>query len=421
MAADNNRTRGSAVPIANNAPTMNEPCNQLLCSPSLLTSAQACTEACEGTGTPQFVDPGLFLPLSVEELRPQSPTDFVTRPSPVDACMTSRCPLVTPDACPLLRLEDERRVRFQDCDEEWLLTEETSVASASARCSEEASIPDPGCAKHEGVSPAAFAGAAHSLINDKRRQCWNRNSSGQETPRHTGVLHPPARSALPQDRTKALAAGCPMAALFQQKSPATPAGHRHLWLPGRENRSRPRPAQFSSAPVETGSELKHENRSRPRPTQFSSATVETVPESSAQRGRRHTAPGAFKTALIRSSDGNLQRRPLHSPPCLTTTHPQKPCVRLQPEGSLTGFILLDNHINAASGAPYIQRRESLPMSVLPPENQNYVVSSRRLQTIPGLRFSSLVGSLPFQRRARSCQSHVSQAAALVDIAALDID
>lgn len=143
----------------------------------------------------------------------------------------------------------------------------------------------------------------------------------------------------------------------------------------------------------------------------------------AKRGRRHTAPGMLKTALIRSADGSLRRRPLHSPPCLTTSHPPKSCVRNNSESSLTGFNTIGNRLSVGSIGPSLKHTTERQELMEGPQtgSHTHAQRSRLTRTFSAPRFSSLADSSPFGPRTRTYKSHISQAGALVDIATLEID
>ena len=366
--------------------------------PLLRTAIPACTEACDSIGSRKVADKSLFLPLSAEDLQAKFTAQTAT---PKDASITSQGPLVTPDACPLLSLEDDRRVRFRDCDEEWLLTEEISVASASARCSEEASIAEASGAKPDRACPNVATESCYAPLGGRRCHGANckHNGEGQADPTES----PPQDSydMLQHGISKDTPCACAMAGVSQEEASPSSLVPRHCWWPTRTNGSGfGTPKQSSSHVTTPGSDV------------------------STKRCRRHTAPEALRMALIRSADGSLRRRRLHSPPCLTTSQPPKSCVRIQSEGGLTAVPMLNSYISTGSVAPSTWSGPEYAGPPVPMPHagaQTCVVPSRRLRTFSGPRISSVVDSLPFGRRPRPYPSHISQPAALVDIAALEID
>lgn len=366
--------------------------------PLLCNAIPACPEACDSTSPRNVAGQSLFLPLSVEDLQAKFTAHTAT---PKDASITSQGPLVTPDACPLLSLEDDRRVRFRDCDEEWLLTEEMSVASASVRCSEEASVAEASGARPYTACTNVGSGAYYASLGGRTRHCANCKHKGQGQQDFARSPQAHSYDTLQHDPSKDTSFDCTNESVSQEKAPLSPLVSRHCWWPTRRNGSGVDTAKQSSSHVTTqGSDM------------------------NARRCRRHTAPGALKMALIRSADGSLRRRPLHSPPCLTTSQPPKSCVRIQSEGVLTAVPMLSTYVNTGSldsstwsGTDY----EGPPAHMSHAGPQTCIVPSRRLRTFSGPRVSSLVDSLPFGRRPRPYPSHISQPAALVDIAELEID
>ncbi|OEH76770.1 hypothetical protein cyc_06079 [Cyclospora cayetanensis] len=298
----------------------------------------------------QAPDLDLFLPISVEDLRPKSPALTV---SPVSSCLTSQGPLVTPDACPLLTLEADRRVRFRDSDEEWLLTEEVSVASASVRCSEENTAADTSAAN------------AHNALPDEGVA----RETGAPSLEATGTTLP--CMILEEE--------------LQEKTNDIVTSHAR-----------------SDTELQNGS------------SSVSAAECAGTPQCSQQ-----------VTADAVTPHGSLQRRRLHSPPCLMTSHPPKSCVRMQSDGgSFPGLQVLNSFISLESMRSSTQSadsQEALPFGTPFAAEKHYGVHDHRLRTYAGYRVSSLVDAVSFGRRQGAYQPQVSQPAALVDIAALDID
>ncbi|KAL8448380.1 hypothetical protein Emed_003910 [Eimeria media] len=374
-------------------------------SPSIASLAQSGTElpppcnSVEAGALGKAVEGSIFIPLNVEELSSGCRAQAVT---PIEAYLTYQGPLVTPDACPLLSFEDDRRVRFRDCDEEWLLTEEISVASASARCSEEASLADAKVAKPGILSPVVASEVAYSAISDQPTRYSKRMDAVTGHDDSVDCSHP--------------------------KSCNSP---KHL---------EPADSSFSCTMNEVSGDQSHDASSAPPPLHFwwtargdcdgaqsqqncFLAVTANSSDMATKRDRRHTAPGALKTALIRSADGTLRRRPLHSPPCLTTSHPPKSCVRIQSEGVVGGFQSFGNRTSIGSllsPSQSTSRHEGYSAYV-PQVTRTSAMPPRRHRTLPGPRFSSLIHLSPLGRRVRSCESHISHHGALVDIAALELD
>lgn len=363
--------------------------------PLLCSAVCTSTDSRVSASAEKAIDQSLFIPIIAEE-QPKSPADDF---GPTEDCMTLKGPLVTPDACPLLSFEDDRRVRFRDFDEEWLLTEEMSVTSASVRCSEEASTAEASAAKSEVPSPSGEVSCG--LVSVKGQRCMACKGSGSRRPSQEQISHPETKCSLLRNDTlddcsfdSTLAAVSPGGALVGSTMP------HHLWWPARGN----------------GSGVDAEQHCSPKAPTPGSRT-------GTRRGRRHTAPGGFKTALIRSADGSLRRRPLHSPPCLTTIHPPKSCVRLQSENSVGVFPTYWSRTSIGSMFPSSRTTANsvgLP-TYMPQGSQAHVMVHRRLRAVSGPCFSAVLDSSPFSQKSRPYQPHISQPGALVDIASWEID
>ncbi|XP_026191093.1 uncharacterized protein LOC34622322 [Cyclospora cayetanensis] len=365
----------------------------------------------------QAPDLDLFLPISVEDLRPKSPALTV---SPVSSCLTSQGPLVTPDACPLLTLEADRRVRFRDSDEEWLLTEEVSVASASVRCSEENTAADTSAANAHNALPdegvARETGAPSLEATGTTLPCMILEEELQEKTNDIVTSHARSDTELQNGSSSVSAAECAGTPQCSQQVTADAVTPRQFWLLSQGSGNAAAHQQILSSSSSFSSSYFSSS---------SSCNASGALELGEQRARRHTAPGALRTALIRSADGSLQRRRLHSPPCLMTSHPPKSCVRMQSDGgSFPGLQVLNSFISLESMRSSTQSadsQEALPFGTPFAAEKHYGVHDHRLRTYAGYRVSSLVDAVSFGRRQGAYQPQVSQPAALVDIAALDID
>ncbi|KAL8453357.1 hypothetical protein Emag_001912 [Eimeria magna] len=368
-------------------------------SPSIAQSGTDLPSPCNSVelGVGKAVDGSIFIPLNVEELSSGCRAQAAT---PIEAYMTYQGPLVTPDACPLLSFEDDRRVRFRDCDEEWLLTEEISVASASARCSEEASLADAKVAKPGMLSPIEAFEVAYSAISDHSARYPRRMDSLAGNDGSVDGSHAKSCKSPKQLEPADSSFSCTMTELSGEQSRDAAGPQLRFWWTAR--------GDCDGAESQQNCFL---------------AVTANASDIATKRDRRHTAPGALKTALIRSADGSLRRRPLHSPPCLTTSHPAKSCVRIQSEGTVAGFQSSGNRMSIGSLLSPSQsttRHEGYSACV-PHVARSSAMPPRRHRTLPGPRFSSLIHLSPFGRRVRSCESHISHHGALVDIAALELD
>ncbi|KAL8274970.1 hypothetical protein Esti_001026 [Eimeria stiedai] len=244
--------------------------------------AQSCTKLPPSCNSAEVdvgraVDGNIFIPLNVEELHSGFRAQAIT---PIETYLTYQGPLVTPDACPLLSFEDGRRVRFRDCDEEWLLTEEISVASASARCSEETSMADAKAAKPGILSPIVASEVSHSAISDqiaRYPRCIDSlagNNGNADSSIANSCKLP--RQLEPADSSFSFT----MTELSGEQSRDASGPPLHFWFTARGDCD--------------GAESQQNCFS------FVTANASDV---ATKRERRHTAPGTLKTALIRAHLG----------------------------------------------------------------------------------------------------------------------
>ncbi|KAL8426012.1 hypothetical protein Efla_001930 [Eimeria flavescens] len=237
----------------------------------------------EAASSDSVADGSIFLPFNAEEFHPGFPSRAIT---PVEAYLTSQGPLVTPDACPLLSFEDDRRVRFRECDEEWLLTEEISVTSASARWSEEASAADSRNAMPEIPSPILAAEIPHGMFFEKRPHFASCEDNATKKVEHH-VEMPSAESCK---------------AGLQRGSVGRPLSS------AKTGESREQGGVASCVSLQFWWTARADPNAGDSQQSCLSSGATNCLEAGMKRDRRHTAPGALKTALIRSCEPRVSHQ-----------------------------------------------------------------------------------------------------------------